>query len=86
MLVLLVYTTLATSMYLEKSSSWYKKVHLIWMHVSICCQSTDVCWVLEIALIAGVIAVVLRLSNECSEMRVSPASWGSWEEVLKAHP
>lgn len=48
-------------MYLEKSSLWYKKVHLVRVRVSICCQSTDVCWVLEIVLIAGVIAVVLRL-------------------------
>lgn len=61
MLVLLVYTMLKTSMYLEKSSLWYKKVHLVRVRVSICCQSTDVCWVLEIVLIAGVIAVVLRL-------------------------
>lgn len=70
-------------MHLEKSSLWYKKVHLVRVRVSICCQSTDVCWVLEIVLIAGVIAVVLRLSNECSEMRVSPASWGSCDEVMK---
>lgn len=83
-LVQLVYTTLATGMYRVKSSWWYKKVHSVQMHISVCCQSTS--WVLDIVLSAGVMAVVLRLSSECSEVRVCPALWVSWEEAMKAHP
>lgn len=71
-------------MYRVKSSWWYKKVHSVQMHILVCCQSTS--WVLDIVLGAGVMAVVLRLSSECSEVRVCPASWVSWEEAMKAHP